>query len=328
MPEVNDSSPLQGSSSNSFESRLSDASGIRRDKGDTERRKQKPIALLLKFLKPITWIPVIWSFVCGSVASGLFTWVNLADWKFWLGVLLTGPLVTGTCQMLNDFFDRHIDQINEPTRPLPAGDISLTNAVLLIAVWSLLSIFAAWLIHPFVVTHSILGIINAHLYSAEPIKLKKRLWWGNIIVAFSYLVFPWLAGEVAYRGEITLPSILISLFYAIASTGTMTVNDFKSTEGDIRVGIMTLPVVFGEKKAAVIASILINVGQVMAALYLLFLGFPIHAMLVFFMILPQIFLQIKFVENPKERDVWYNAIAQNFLVGGMFISALAIASQH
>ena len=35
----------------------------------------------------------------------------------------------------------------------------------------------------------------------------------------------------------------------------MTINDFKSIEGDRQVGIRTLPVVFGETNAALIAAL-------------------------------------------------------------------------
>ncbi|MCS6988523.1 MAG: chlorophyll synthase ChlG [Chloroherpetonaceae bacterium] len=289
-------------------------------------KSQSFAATLLSFLKPITWIPVMWSFACGAVASGKFGWGNLADGIFWLGILLTGPLATGTCQMLNDYFDRDIDAINEPTRPIPSGAISLRNATILISIWAALTVFVAWLIHPFVVAHVILGIVNAHLYSANPIKLKKRLWWGNIIVAFSYLMYPWLSGEVAYRGEITIHSVVIAFCYAFASTGTMTVNDFKSIEGDQRVGIRTLPVAFGERNAALIAASLIDLGQVFASLYLLAIGQGGNALLAFLFILPQIALQARFVAAPRQRDVWYNGIAQNFLVAGMMVCALAIAN--
>lgn len=281
---------------------------------------------LLSFLKPITWIPVIWSFVCGAVSSGAFGWRNLGDGIFWLGVFLTGPMATGVCQMLNDYFDRDIDAINEPTRPIPSGAISLRNATILISIWSVLTVVVAWFIHPFVVAHVILGIINAHLYSANPIKLKKRLWWGNIIVAFSYLLYPWLSGEVAYRGEITIHSVVIAFCYAFASTGTMTVNDFKSIEGDVRVGIRTLPVSFGERNAALLAALLIDLGQLFASLYLFSLGQHTNAWLALVFILPQIALQFRFISAPRQYDVWYNAIAQNFLVAGMMVCALAIAN--
>lgn len=284
--------------------------------------------LVIRFLKPVTWIPVMWSFLCGAVASGAFGWEDLYGTKFILGMLLTGPLASGTCQMLNDYFDRDLDEINEPNRPIPGGLISLKNATLLIALWSILSVAAGWLIHPLIGLYVVVGIVNAHLYSANPIKLKKRLWAGNVIVAVSYLIIPWMAGEIAYSGSLSLssltPSLIVAGLFTLSSTGTMTINDFKSMEGDSLVGIRTLPVVFGERGAALIAAVLIDLGQLLAALYVLRLGEPLLAALTAGLILPQLFLQFPLVRSPRLMDVRYNAIAQNFLVAGMLVSALAI----
>jgi len=297
------------------------------------RRNFEPLPMLglfVRFLKPVTWIPVIWSFLCGAVASGSFAWRDIADVKFLLAVLLTGPLATGTCQMLNDYFDRDLDEINEPSRPIPGGAISLRGATVLISVWSVLSVIAGYLIHPLIGLYVIIGIVNAHLYSANPIKLKKRLWAGNIIVSVSYLIIPWVAGEIAYRPDFSLrsliPSLIVAGLYTLSSTGTMTINDFKSIEGDRQVGINTLPAVFGERKAAIIASALINLGQLLAAVYMLSLGLPAYALAVGGLVLPQFLLQFGLVRSPRTMDVRYNAVAQNFLVAGMLICAFAIRS--
>ncbi len=248
--------------------------------------------------------------------------------KFLLGMLLTGPLASGTCQMLNDYFDRDLDEINEPWRPIPGGAISLRNATVLIAIWSLLSVAVGYLIHPLIALYVIIGIVNAHLYSANPVKLKKRLWAGNVIVAVSYLIIPWIAGEIAFRPVISLenltPSLIVAGLFTIASTGTMTINDFKSIEGDRQVGIRTLPAVFGASKAAFIAAVLIDSGQLMAALFMLLLGLPGYALVVALLVVPQLLLQFSLVRSPKTMDIRYNAIAQNFLVAGMLVCAFAI----
>jgi len=286
------------------------------------------LALIIRFLKPVTWIPVIWSFLCGAVASGAFGWADLLGIKFILGMLLTGPLASGTCQMLNDYFDRDLDEINEPNRPIPGGAISLKNATILISIWSLLSVITGYLIHPLIGLYVVIGIVNAHLYSANPIKLKKRLWAGNIIVAVSYLIIPWIAGEIAYNPAVTLsslqPSLIVAALFTLSSTGTMTINDFKSIEGDRQVGIRTLPVVFGETNAAIVAAVLINVGQILAALYMCMIGQSTYGIVVGALVIPQFLLQFPLVKSPGTMDVRYNAIAQNFLVAGMLICAFAI----
>ncbi len=290
--------------------------------------KLSNLALFIRFLKPVTWIPVMWSFLCGAVSSGAFGWQDMTGMKFLLGMLLTGPLATGTCQMLNDYFDRDLDVINEPGRPIPGGAISLKNATILIAVWSVFSVITGYLIHPLIGFYVIIGIINAHLYSANPIKLKKRLWVGNIIVAVSYLIIPWIAGQIAYTPDVTLsslqPSLIVAGFYTLSSTGTMTINDFKSIEGDRQVGIRTLPAVFGETNAALISSVLINMGQILAGIYLVMIGQTTFGMITGLLVVPQFLLQFFLVRSPGTMDVRYNAIAQNFLVAGMLVCAFAI----
>ena len=243
-------------------------------------------------------------------------------------MLLTGPLASGTCQMLNDYFDRDLDEINEPNRPIPGGAMSLKNATILIAIWSVLSVITGYLIHPLIGLYVIIGIINAHLYSANPIKLKKRLWAGNIIVAISYLIIPWIAGEIAYNPTFTLaslqPSLIVAGLFTLSSTGTMTINDFKSIEGDRQNGIRTLPVVFGETNAAILAAVLINTGQLLAAGTMFIIGQNFYGIIVGLLIIPQFFMQFSLIRSPGTMDVRYNAIAQNFLVAGMLLCAFAI----
>ena len=76
---------------------------------------------ILQLLKPITWFPPMWAFMCGAVSSGAGL-----EGRWWFvagGVLLAGPLVCGTSQAVNDWFDRHVDAIHEPDRPIPSGRI-------------------------------------------------------------------------------------------------------------------------------------------------------------------------------------------------------------
>ena len=119
-------------------------------------------------------------------------------------------------------------------------------------------------------------------------------------------------------------SLIVAALFTLSSTGTMTINDFKSMEGDRQVGIRTLPVAFGETKAALIAAVLINAGQLLASAYLFMIGQSSYGIIVGALIIPQFFLQFALVKSPATMDVRYNAIAQNFLVAGMLVCAFAI----
>jgi chlorophyll synthase len=76
---------------------------------------------VLELLKPVTWFPPMWAFGCGAVSSG----VPLSQaWALALaGIVLAGPLLCASSQATNDWFDRHVDAINEPGRPIPSGRI-------------------------------------------------------------------------------------------------------------------------------------------------------------------------------------------------------------
>ena len=91
-----------------------------------------------ELLKPITWFPPVWAFACGAVASGQ----SLSDhWLLiCLGLILTGPLVCASSQAVNDWFDRHVDAINEPQRPIPSGRMPGQWGLGIAVLWTVLSL--------------------------------------------------------------------------------------------------------------------------------------------------------------------------------------------
>ena len=99
---------------------LADSPRAARAKASESAQMSPPrLATVLELLKPITWFPPMWAFGCGVVSSGVpegQRWPAVAA-----GVLLAGPMVCGTSQAVNDWFDRHVDAINEPNRPIPSG---------------------------------------------------------------------------------------------------------------------------------------------------------------------------------------------------------------
>lgn len=79
----------------------------------------------LQLMKPITWIPLIWGVVCGAAASGKYEWKLEHILIAAACMLMSGPLLAGYTQTINDFYDRDLDAINEPYRPIPSGAISV-----------------------------------------------------------------------------------------------------------------------------------------------------------------------------------------------------------
>ncbi len=285
----------------------------------------------LQLMKPITWIPLIWGVICGAASSGAYRWtwenllVSLAC------MLLSGPLMAGYTQTLNDFYDREIDAINEPYRPIPSGAIPLKNVIVQIWVLLLLGFTVAilldlWAEHrTFTMTIiTAIGAFLAYIYSAPPLKLKQNGWLGNYALGASYIALPWCAGQALF-GELSWQIVVITMIYSLAGLGIAIVNDFKSVEGDRQLGLKSLPVMFGIDRAALISAVMIDVFQIGIAVYLVTIGEQLLASLLVLLVIPQItFQDMYFLRNPIENDVKYQASAQPFLVLGMLVAGIAL----
>ena len=97
---------------------------------------------MLLLLKPITWFPPMWAFLCGIVSSGASLsghWGLIV-----LGLILAGPIVCGMSQAANDWCDRHVDAINEPDRPIPSGRIPGRWGLRIALAMSALSLLAGY----------------------------------------------------------------------------------------------------------------------------------------------------------------------------------------
>lgn len=288
----------------------------------------------LQLMKPITWIPLIWGVVCGAASSGGFTWSLEDVLKAATCMLLSGPLMAGYTQTLNDYYDREIDAINEPYRPIPSGAISLGQVkaqiiILVVAGLSLAVLLDLWAGHaqfPVTLT-ALLGGFLAYIYSAPPLKLKKNGWLGNYALGASYIALPWWAGHALF-GELNPTLIVLTLIYSLAGLGIAIVNDFKSVEGDQKLGLASLPVMFGIGTAAWICVLMIDIFQAGIAGYLISIEQNLYAVILILLIIPQItFQDMYFLRDPLKNDVKYQASAQPFLVLGMLVVGLALGHQ-
>jgi chlorophyll/bacteriochlorophyll a synthase len=278
---------------------------------------------VLALLKPITWFPPMWAFLCGVVSSG----VAVADrWPFLVaGVLLTGPLVCGTSQAVNDWFDRHVDAINEPDRPIPSGRIAGTWGLRIAIIGTVLSLIVAWATGPWVLAGTVLGLVCAWIYSAPPLRLKADGWWGPALVALTYEGLTWFTGASVMLGALPSADILIILgLYSLGAHGIMTLNDFKAVEGDIATGVRSLPVVLGVNNAARLACVVMAVPQMAVVGLLARWGHDVSAMIVAALLIGQLGLMTRLLRDPRRYAPWYNASGTTLYVLGMLAAALGL----
>lgn len=280
---------------------------------------------MLRLIKPITWFPPMWAYLCGVVASG----VNPAGqwWLVVLGVLLAGPIVCGMSQAANDWCDRHVDAINEPDRPIPSGRIPGRWGLWIALAMSVLSLLVGWQLGPWGFGATVLGVLAAWAYSAEPVRLKRSGWWGPGLVGLSYETLPWFTGAAVL--SVGMPSwqiVLVALLYGIGAHGIMTLNDFKALEGDRQTGVNSLPVTLGPARAARLACWVMAVPQVAVVALLLLWDKPLHALGVAAVLLAQIAAMRVLLRDPKGKAPWYNGTGIVFYISGMMIAAFALRS--
>jgi chlorophyll synthase len=278
---------------------------------------------VLELLKPVTWFAPMWALACGVVSTGLPVADNV--WSIVGAVLLAGPLVCGTSQAANDWFDRHVDAINEPGRPIPSGRVPGRWGLWIALGWTALSLAVGASLGRWVLAATLFGLVLAWAYSAPPLRLKLNGWWGNSAVGLCYEGLPWFTGAAALSA--TMPDARITTLAALYSAGAfgiMVLNDFKAVEGDEVMGVRTLPVQLGIRNAAVLACWVMALPQVVVVAMLLKQGQPVHAAIVFGVLLAQVALMPMLVRNPRQRAPLYNATGTTLYVSGMMTSAFAM----
>ncbi len=287
--------------------------------------------LRLQLMKPITWIPLLWGVICGAAASGHYQWNLSHVLAAFACMIMSGPLLAGFTQTINDYYDREIDAINEPNRPIPSGAISLTQVkfqiwILLLGGLGVAYSLDLWAGHstPSVFLLALGGSFVSYIYSAPPLKLKQNGWLGNYALGASYIALPWWAGQALF-GQLTWTTALLTLAYSLAGLGIAIINDFKSVEGDRALGLQSLPVVFGIKNASWISAGMIDIFQLAMVGVLISIGQHFASVILILLIIPQItFQDIWLLKDPLTFDVKYQASAQPFLILGMLVTALAI----
>lgn len=280
---------------------------------------------MLELIKPITWFPPMWAYMCGIVSSGVSPW---SSWPLVvLGVILAGPIVCGMSQAANDWCDRHVDAVNEPHRPIPSGRIPGRWGLWIALAMSVLALAIGWLLGPWGFAATVVGVLSAWAYSAEPVRLKRSGWWGPGLVGLCYEGLPWFTGAaVLSDGMPSFQVVTMALLYAFGAHGIMTLNDFKALEGDRQHGVNSLPVTLGPDVAARLACTVMGLAQALVVALLMVWGRPWHALAVAALLLGQVLAMRTLLADPKGKAPWYNATGILMYVSGMMVTAFAIRS--
>ena len=279
---------------------------------------------ITELFKPITWFPPMWAFACGIVASGV---PMQGKWLLaFIGVALAGPFVCATSQAVNDWFDRHVDAINEPQRPIPSGRMPGRWGLFIAIIWTLVSLAVASLLGPWGFGAAVVGLLLAWAYSAPPLRLKENGWWGNAACGISYEGIAWTTGAAVMAGG-QMPdsrSLSLALLYSVGTHGIMTLNDFKAVAGDRAMGVLSLPVQLGEQRAGNLACWIMVLPQILVILLLFAWGQPGRGLAVAVLLAVQVLMMDYFLARVTQRALWYSGFGVPFFVAGMMVSAFGL----
>ena len=278
---------------------------------------------IIILIKPITWFPPMWAFLCGAVSSSNISLDT--SYILLIGLILSGPIVCGMSQAINDWCDKEVDAINEPSRPIPSGKVPGSWGFWIAIIMSIIGIIVSWFLGFWGFFATIIAISCAWAYSAEPLRLKRSGIIGPGIVAFCYEGLPWFTGVVILTSQFPpISIILVAGFYAFGAFGIMVLNDFKAIEGDQKLGIHSLPVTLGPRKAGLLSCFIMTLAQIAIITTFIQLKMYFIALIVLVLLCIQLFAMSKMLTNPKKLVPWYNGTGVLLYVIGMMISAIGL----
>jgi len=206
----------------------------------------------LRLMRPVNCLMMGFAVIVGAaLASPKLTnvlWSNL------LYGFITGFMLTAASMAINDYYDREIDTINEPNRPIPSGVIKPKEALVFAFILTSIGFAAAYLTNPTNFICLITAIITWTISVTYVTVGKRTGLLGNFLVSLCVAI-PLLYGNLAVTNTIKLNVLIFASMAFLSNTGREITKGIVDVKGDKMQNVKTLAVRFGEKKAAVAAAL-------------------------------------------------------------------------
>jgi geranylgeranylglycerol-phosphate geranylgeranyltransferase len=198
----------------------------------------------LRLMRPLNCAMMGFAVLVGATLVRIIT----SD-SFWLNLtfgFLTGFTLTAASMAINDYYDRDIDAINEPKRPIPSGAIKPKEAQAFTFFLTAIGLMTAYLTS---ISCLILAIISWAISVSYTTVGKRSGLPGNFLVAACVAV-PFVYGSLAVAGAIELNALLFASMAFLSVTGREITKGIVDVQGDKAQKVKTMAVRFGEKTAA------------------------------------------------------------------------------
>ena len=162
---------------------------------------------------------------------------------------ITAFTLTGASMVVNDYYDRLVDAVNEPDRPIPSGTISTKEALLYAAALVAIGLSAAFVTSLLCLLAATISLTMSTAYNT---KGKALGFIGNLMVSFCVAI-PFIYGGIIVRSTVEPLLLLFSLMALLSNTGREVTKGIVDVEGDRIRRLRTVALVHGPKKAAMLA---------------------------------------------------------------------------
>lgn len=207
----------------------------------------------VKLVRPVNCVLMGFAVIVGSaLACGASAFQQLQS--LMLG-FATGFFLTGAAMAINDYYDREIDAVNEPKRPIPSGVISSSEALVFAFFLTVIGLAAAVLTGQFpnwqCLAIASLSWVVVTLYVTRG---KKTGFLGNLLVSIC-IATPFVYGSFVVGKELLLTTSVFVAIVFLSNTGREVTKGIVDVQGDRKNNVRTVAVLYGEQKAAVVATV-------------------------------------------------------------------------
>ncbi|RLI21112.1 hypothetical protein DRO54_04605 [Candidatus Bathyarchaeota archaeon] len=207
---------------------------------------RKPMAFL-RLIRPANCLMMGFAVIVGAMLAAGTEIAN--EWLKLLLGFLTGFALTGASMAINDYYDREIDAINEPQRPIPSGAVTPNQALVFAAALTIVGLLAAFATNLECLALAILSWIISVSYVTFG---KRTGLFGNFLVS-TCVSMPFVYGNFVVK-RLNLAVFLFAAMAFLSNTGREITKGIVDVEGDRTKNIKTLAVRFGVKIAALTAA--------------------------------------------------------------------------
>jgi len=162
----------------------------------------------------------------------------------------TGFMLTAASMAINDYYDREIDAVNEPNRPIPSGAVKPKEALAFASVLTAIGFSTAYLTSIFCL---LTAVIAWSLFVTYTTVGKRSGLPGNFLVS-TCVTIPFIYGSIAIVAGVRLNVLLFASMAFLSNTGREITKGIVDVKGDMTANVKTMAVRYGEKRAAIAAA--------------------------------------------------------------------------